>query len=302
MGLFGKIKNILFEEEEIEVPAKDIRSNEKAANVVEEKAEIKEESFDKARQVMSEDSKDLFEKEPSFNFPDFDEDEFENTLPRFKEPKKEEAREPRIFNDYPEEPKKTIAEERSKREEIYNKKPETKSYKPISLFSGTKKVEEAPKRFTPSPIISPVYGILDKDYHPSEIKSKGEDLTAKRISKLDVDSVRKKAFEPEVKKEVKVEVKEEVKEEPKEEILPPEKELKKSLDELLADSATETVAIDEDLTVENNIKEIEDELDKIDDDIVLDDKSKEPDDDDTLEQDLFELIDSMYEDKKEDEE
>lgn len=300
MGLFGKIKNILFEEEEVEVPAKDIRNNEKVTNVIEEKKEVREESFDKARQVMAEDKNDLFEKEPSFNFPDFDEDEFENTLPRFKEEKKEEVREPKIFNDYPEEPKKTYAEER-KREDIYNKKPETKSYKPISLFSGSKKEEEAPKKFTPSPIISPVYGILDKDYHPSEIKSKGEDLTTKRVSKLDVDSVRKKAFEPEVKEEVKVEVKEEVNEEPKAEVLSSEKEAKKSLDDLLADSATETVAIDEDLTVENNIKEIEDELDKIDEDIVLDDKTKEPDEDDTLEQDLFELIDSMYEDKKEDE-
>lgn len=300
MGLFGKIKNILFEEEEVEVPTKEIKKKEKLSNIIEEKEVVKEEKIEKAKQVMEEkDSKDIFEKEPSFNFPDFDEDEFENTLPKFKEEKvvkPEPLKENKGYSDF--RPETRSHSEERKREDLY-KRPETKAFsKPISLFSGSKKTEVEPvKKFTPSPIISPVYGILDKDYHPSQIKSKDEDLSTKRYSKIDVDTVRKKAFEP----KATIESEEEKIIEP-EEIKPPVKEEapKKSLDELLADSAEETIAVDENLTVENNIKEIEDELDKIDEDLVLDEKPKERDEDDTLEQDLFELIDSMYEDKKED--
>ncbi len=297
MGLFSKIKNILFEEEEIEVPVKEPKKEQKVKEEVEVEPEIK---LEKAKQVVDE-SEDvtLFEKEPTFNFPDFDEDEFENTLPKYKEePKKEE---PKLYFEHQRELKK----EEPKKEELRHKsdiRSIGRGYAPLD-----KPVRDnAPKKFVPSPIISPVYGILDKDYHPDDILAR-EDADLKR-NRLDVDSVRKKAFEPKVIKADKEEpikeieeVKEEKVEEPVREELPKEeKKPKKTVDELLADSAEEVVAVDEELNVENNIKEIEDELDKIDDELVLDEKPKEKDDDDTLEQDLFELIDSMYEDDKED--
>ena len=302
MGLFSKIKNILFEEEEIEVPIKEQPKKEPKVKVKEEVEVEPEIKLEKAKQVVDE-SEDvsLFEKEPTFNFPDFDEDEFENTLPKHKEdPKKEE---PKLYFEHQRELKK----EEPKKEELRHKsdiRSIGRGYAPLD-----KPVRDnAPKKFVPSPIISPVYGILDKDYHPDDISTR-EDADLKR-NKLDVDSVRKKAFEPKVIKAEKeepeeVEIKEEVieakveepiVEEPKRE----EKKPKKTVDELLADSAEEVVAVDEELNVENNIKEIEDELDKIDDELVLDEKPKEKDEDDTLEQDLFELIDSMYEDDKED--
>lgn len=299
MGLFSKIKNILFEEEEIEVPVREPKKEQKVK--VKEEVEVEPEiKLEKAKQVVDE-SVDvgLFEKEPTFNFPDFDEDEFENTLPKYKEePKKEE---PKLYFEHQRELKK----EEPKKEELRHKsdiRSIGRGYAPLD-----KPVRDnAPKKFVPSPIISPVYGILDKDYHPDDILAR-EDTDLKR-NRLDVDSVRKKAFEPKVIKEDKEEpkkeieeVKEEKVEEPVREELPKEeKKPKKTVDELLADSAEEVVAVDEELNVENNIKEIEDELDKIDDELVLDEKPKEKDDDDTLEQDLFELIDSMYEDDKED--
>ena len=56
------------------------------------------------------------------------------------------------------------------------------------------------KKFKPSPIISPVYGILNEDYRPEDIKNKSEVSTN---NTLDFNSVRKKAFGEEVKEEPK---------------------------------------------------------------------------------------------------
>ena len=293
MGLFGKIKNILFEEEEIEVPVKEVKKVEKFN---EDKIEFKQEDkLEKAKQVVEQsEPSSLFDKEPTFNFPDFDEDEFESTLPQHKEVNEplKETRTSKLYTEHQRELKKE--EEPIKKKEDSYKKNEVRSIgRGLNAFDKVPTLKAEKKKFTPSPIISPVYGILDKDYHPDDISSK-EEGDIKRISKLDVDTVRKKAFEPKPEKEKVVEKKEPIKE--------PKEEIKKSVDELLADSAEEATIVDEDLNVENNIKEIEDELDRIDDELVLDEKPKEKDEDDTLEQDLFELIDSMYEDKKEDEE
>lgn len=68
---------------------------------------------------------------------------------------------------------------------------------PVREVYGIKKEEEAKKKnFTPTPIISPIYGVLDKNYRKEEIK------TRKRVSsyeyrgneKVDIDDVRNKAY------------------------------------------------------------------------------------------------------------
>lgn len=53
-----------------------------------------------------------------------------------------------------------------------------------------------PKRFQASPVISPVYGVLDKNYTKDEVKEKDDESNEiKRASKkVDFESVRKKAF------------------------------------------------------------------------------------------------------------
>lgn len=67
----------------------------------------------------------------------------------------------------------------------------------VSELYKDKKEEVKPKRqFTATPIISPIYGILDKNYTPGDMEcSKGENLEHHRHSKsVDFDSVRKKAY------------------------------------------------------------------------------------------------------------
>ena len=294
MGFISKIKNILFEEEDVDEPVKEVKKEEKKP-VVNNSFNEEQEKLEKAREEISDKSElDIFEKEPSFNFPDFDEDEFASSVPKIKDA-------PLVtdFRETKPEPKEEVKEEPPKKTEYRS------SSRGFSIFETSKSkslVSDKPKKFKPSPIISPVYGILDKDYHPDDIEEREDETSIKRANKLDLETVRKKAFEPkrEVVKEVEVPKEPEIEEEEVEE-KPLPTISKKSVDELLAESAEEAVIVDEDLNVENNIKEIEDELDKISDDMVLDEKPKEKDEDDTLEQDLFELIDSMYDDNGKDE-
>lgn len=66
--------------------------------------------------------------------------------------------------------------------------------KPSSSPYGIKK-EESKKNFTPTPIISPVYGVLDKNYKKEEISSKKKSSTIySQFEKIDVDDIRKKAY------------------------------------------------------------------------------------------------------------
>lgn len=63
------------------------------------------------------------------------------------------------------------------------------------LYSNSKK-EEKISMFRVSPVISPVYGILDKNYTKEEVKPKpvkSKDIT-RNSNKIDFESVRKKAY------------------------------------------------------------------------------------------------------------
>lgn len=59
-----------------------------------------------------------------------------------------------------------------------------------------KKEEPKPRKFKPTPVISPVYGVLDKNYTKDEVKVQDEDsYEIKRPSrKVDFETVRNKAF------------------------------------------------------------------------------------------------------------
>ena len=60
-------------------------------------------------------------------------------------------------------------------------------------YQGNTKIETKPPKFKPTPIISPVYGVLDKNYHKEDIVSKS-DREYKSVDGLSVDSIRKKAY------------------------------------------------------------------------------------------------------------
>ena len=63
------------------------------------------------------------------------------------------------------------------------------------LYPEKEEVREKPK-FKATPVISPVYGILDKNYKKEEVKEKDDESLMRRPSKkVDFETVRKKADE-----------------------------------------------------------------------------------------------------------
>ena len=285
MGLFSKVKDILFEEEEVteaipkikeEPVAKRVEKIEPIEPMVEEetreiKKVVKEEVEERPIKIDTISDDDLF-TDKSFPFQDFDEEEFSNSFAKKQEsvPPISRVQKPKNVN--------VLDYER-------NKKAERRAELERPIVSQTT-IER--KKFKPSPIISPVYGILNEDYRIEDIKNRNEE------DLLTIEEVRKKAFEPteEVQKEkeifedtVTVKIKE-----PEEEKI----QKVKTIDDLLEDTTDEVIDIKPTQEEDYDI-----EYDTVEEESSHEEKTDRFEEDETLENDLFDLIDSMY-DQRED--
>ena len=275
MGLFKKVKDILFEEEEYTEQIK-ITPEMRNEPVKEEKKEIKTEEKPQVTKVEEkvQSEKEVF-KNNSFPFLDFDEEEFDSSKPGI--PKEKPAEPIRTQKRY------------SNVLEYENKKKTQKR----ENFGRYEKVESAEnierKKFKPSPIISPVYGVLDRDYKKEDIQ--------KYENTVDVQKVRDKAFGEKKEKPLSSTLYEQSEtvtiSKPTETA-----EKVKTIDELLED--TSDVIIDMDAELENELKEVESKVTPKEDIEITKEVPKIEKSEDTLESDLFDFIDSMY-DTKEDE-
>ena len=77
-------------------------------------------------------------------------------------------------------------------------KEEPKRYEETDLYSSRKIeepiIKEEKKVFKPTPIISPVYGVLDKNYHKEDIVSRNEVRNNVEPDEMSIDSIRNKAY------------------------------------------------------------------------------------------------------------
>ena len=281
MGLIGKLKNIFYDEEIVEIKEEPVVREEKKEEIKKPRIEeIQVPKEEKIENTYSE--RELFKSEPTFKFPVIDEDDDEPVQTRSRV--------------------NTVNLDR--REPI--KRPErvteriNEIHKP-TMNTSTNKERAVEKTFTPSPVISPVYGILDKNYTKEEIKEKIETSKRPSESEFNYDYVRRKAYgtlEDELENtltKLNNEVDKKVKEETKD-------DNSKSIEELLTEieeNANISVGdLEEKIKDEYELEEEqtpvleEKEEIKIENDLSLDA------DDKTLEHDLFNLIDSMYEDKE----
>ena len=278
MGVFTKLKNIFYDEEYIEEADEDIKIEKPVKREI--KREIKKEEVDDTprvseikitgyvdepvtpkkpeREVVKEEpsyknERELFKPEKSsFNFTQFDDEE----LP----------------------PRRNVMDYES-RTSSYKKEVQ----KPVEV--------EQPKVFKPSPVISPIYGILDKDYRKEEIVAKSKEkerVVASNDSATTYDSVRKKAYG--------------TLEDDLEDTL-------NTMNKLSTNAIKESIndindAVDAINTKANKIENYISKVEEQTPDVSigeLEDKVKETIDvsndtvsDSTLEHDLFNLIDSMY--------
>ncbi len=296
MGFISKLKDVFYDKVEVEDSDEEevIKEEKVSAPKVEE---IKRETPAKEEKIIEEpeekveeksvntfSERDLFRNERTFNFTEFDE---EDDLP----------------------PRKSVLD--------------LEDTKPVVV---QKTAVEPVKVFKPSPIISPIYGILDKDYKKEEVAERtvtSEPLTSTVTT---YDTVRRKAYgtleddledtlnsmnkitttsinikmEEKPVKEAK-EVKEEINEKTQniEDLITRIEETTNDIDRTLSIGQLEDTAELENFEEDNDaviggpepevepkVEEKEDELDR-----TMTDS--------TLEHDLFNLIDSMYDDKEE---
>jgi len=203
MGLMDKFKNLFTDEEIIEeddvdtVEIKEIKKEEevnKLPTFMREKIEKEEKKsilkpaineIEKEIKVNNIDDEEIelpkLEEKNSFKFPiDFSENDFVETRSRQS-----------IHQ------KKQEIEETKKEENIRLDKPVKSETRVADLYKDKKVDEKVSKpKFKATPIISPIYGVLDKNYTSGDIESStGNNFEEKRHSKsVDFDSVRKKAY------------------------------------------------------------------------------------------------------------
>lgn len=162
-------------------------------------------------------------------------------------------------------------------------------------YQGNTKIETKPLKFKPTPIISPVYGILDKNYHKEDIVSKN-DKNYKSVDGLSVDSIREKAYgtlEDELENTLFGSNSILFKDENKTKSKKVDTDFFDDLEEEATPTKSETKSDTDLRDLENITMDIGKELDSL-----LNKDSKDSKDEDTSsfddDDDLFNLIDTMY--------
>lgn len=200
MKLLDKLKNALFEEEYVEVEEKkEVKKKEKpiAKKIIVDEPKPKKQT-PKEDLIIEEEKNESQKETPNrdFKFKAILDDDFID-LEEEKKEKPQPKKEPKV------EPKPVIKEPKVERK-VYKtekKKEESNPYKSldneikIHEYGAASKQRER-KTFHPSPIISPIYGVLDQNYKKDDIVTKKEVRISSSYSskKLDVDSVREKAY------------------------------------------------------------------------------------------------------------
>ena len=324
MGILDKLKTVFFEEEyvEVEEPVKKKKEKEPIAKKIElpeirrkkdkEKKEKPKEREKEYEEIVFEEEieqpveenildRDIANNNNGFKFPmNFEEEDFKNdftfekdeiTPPKRREPKKEPKKEQ----------SKEVIKESSEEDNSYN-------INYSGLYEGTLDTRKK-KEFKPTPIISPIYGILDKNYKKDEIVTKKEIRISSSPKNVDLDTIREKAY-GDLASDITASMYEDVEEEPKEE--KGDDNLLYDLNESSSPEVTKVTVGDaeeyyNDLGLEYNIDYKDTAKEKATGRRTSKEESKETeevskktkkDDDNAIEDNLFDLIDSMYEDKE----
>ena len=328
MKLFDKIKTILFEEEDVDVPV--IKKEEPKEEIKEFKPEeqnvnssrFKNVNYEREPLEQPKETPVVKEKSP---FQQFDEEEFERIaalnksrlIERDRRAREEKEKEKVVPSFYEERPAVSRVSRPVERPVTHER---TNAHLDNAI---TRETVNETKHFVPSPVISPVYGILDKNYKKEDILPKASsDGTLPKV--IDVDSVRKKAFG--ALEEDIIEAHKNNDENESIDLLEETSDVIQGDDEFMNTSDIKITTYEDEVDNDNakvedsiiateddvnNEDEVSSDIDEIDlgndnqdlDTIISEDQVKEDikDDkkeEDTLESDLFNLIDSMYQDKE----
>ena len=285
MSFFDKLKNVLCEDEE-EVseetsPKEEVKTDEVRFSSKPKETKVEESPKEEAKETTV--------------FQSFDEEEFDRIaainknrlLERDRKAREEKERQEREQEISRKEAINSSRENYRRYEELRYGKSSTKdtteyhktSEAQQNIYNKPLASKEEPKKFRPSPVISPVYGVLGENYKKEDILPRASsEGTLPKI--MDVDNVRKKAFG----------------------ILEQNMDTNEALQDFKGDSEIPLEKIDENLdedimgkTIKIDVDDVKNELDKKEEIDSSDTKASVKKDDEALEKDLFNLIDSMYE-------
>ena len=238
MGILDRLKNALFEEEIVEVEEKPKKPKAKTDFFKEKKQEkpiAKKVILPEKKETKVEELDETDYVDEDFEISPAQREELEERIKEEFDVSDDDLKvEEDVFDEVPPEPeivKVLDYEEKEVRPEI---KEEPKYYqsKPVekhpygmssnkSTYSeysgGAYEKKDSRTHFTPSPIISPIYGILDKNYKKEDVVQKKEVRLTSSYSRsnLNLDDVRKKAYGTTIKEDLEREFMDEsVKEEP----------------------------------------------------------------------------------------
>ena len=300
MGLFDKLKEILFDEETVEIPV--ITKEETEKKKTQKKVNTDDEVI--VHKLESTQDEELFDmpklkeeaeeevRTSTFTFPVFDDEEVD--LKETSRTSKKVSEEPK------EEPykKSTTRKYDFLSSTDYRAKKETTSNRSTNRYDSVSIKQEEKKPFTLSPIISPVYGILNENYKKEDIVTRSESVSRLSAEKVDLDSVRKKAYGT-LEDEIEVSLS---KTTPASDVLdevPSKEELTLedlsddgiSINDLLVDTEDKQDNFEDEIFAIDEMKDTMEEIELDDED---DSSSEEKNKEALGEEDLFDLIDSLY--------
>jgi len=305
MKFLDKVKNMFTEVVEEEPKKDEVMVEQIVTKKKKEENQIEEFNQVKVPEVKKEEKKPVFFTDDDFN--DLDDyfvknsrksnvNEPNNVIKEKVEQKVEFTRSS-SYNDYKETEENNIPSKKKDYDPLKSANEYLEKYNEENggtkePYQGNIKIEQKTHKFKPTPIISPVYGILDKNYHKEDIVSKS-DTEYKSVDGLSVDSIREKAYgslEDELENTLfgsnSILFKDDKKKE------------ENNYDNFFDDIEEETKSNDNDLRdLENITMDIGKELDTLlnkDKDkntSVIENNEKIEEEDD----DLFNLIDTMYE-------
>ncbi len=287
MSIFSKLKNVLFTEEEetTEIP---LIQKEEYKEEIQDNKETAEEEISRFNNIRMEENINKFEEPTKV--------EVKREVEKREEPKVVEKSPFQSFDE--EEFDRIAAINKNRLLERDRRAREEKERQNRYNFEESKTEARLPKqevhKFKPTPVISPVYGILDKNYSREDIlPTASSEGTLPKI--IDVDAVRQKAFGTldQLEKNIEDDNMDDIK------ITSFDEENTQTIE------LPEIEAVDEEITtplpkIEDVEKELEMEEVKeepVEQPILEDVEEREKEE--KIENDLFNLIDSMYQEEGE---
>ena len=192
MSFINKVKNFFYEEieedDDEELLRKEALKRETKQKKQEEKAKTRVEKRAAEDKPSNPDlsERELFKSERTFNFPmDVGDNIFDETITELEEPVKSRSEVKEEKNIYA----RSINNTTTRKVE-----PSTER---ITSYTPSYTVNDDSKKFRPSPVVSPVYGILDKNYTVEDVVDKSLSKTKEfslEKKTVDFDTVRNRAY------------------------------------------------------------------------------------------------------------